>query len=242
MAQDGDSAHRAIHALKNATNKSIEEPKILQVSKPVWPTFQANFQSLLSDIHVQILSKDYCIESLLDNLKVEQPMQAYAPHNQPLINSTLFCAGYNVSYDFSADHFMRIHKNGLFRRMKATISDELRPYRINGGALCVGDSGGPLWVYNTGKKKMSTQKAVPVQMGVYSFMPWGTCSGAHETSFFGYIPQFLDWIFQYVPEEDVCKPWKLQWWNIIKASHFHLLYTVFLELSEDQKNVVDGRA
>ena len=161
---------------------------------------------LLSDIHVQILSKDYCIESLLDHLKVEQPLEVYKPHNQPLLDSTLFCAGYNVSYDFSADHFMRIHKNGLFRRMKATISDELRPYRINGGALCVGDSGGPLWVYNTGKKKMSTQKAVPVQMGVYSFMPWGTCSGAHETSFFGYIPQFLDWIFQYVPEEDVCKP------------------------------------
>ena len=80
------------------------------------------------------------------------------------------------------------------------ISDELRPHRINGGALCYGDSGGPLWVYDT-----TTQK-VPVQMGVYSFMPWGTCSGAHETGFFADIPQFLDWIFQYVPEEQVCKP------------------------------------
>ena len=154
---------------------------------------------LLTDQAVQILSKEYCIQSLIYNLRAETPHEVYKLHEEPKKLSTLFCVGFNHTYDLTSDHFVRIHNGGRFRRMKATISDELRPHRINGGAFCYGDSGGPLWVYDT------TQK-VPVQMGVYSYMPWGSCSGAHETGFFADVPQFLDWIFQYVPEDQVCKP------------------------------------
>ena len=53
---------------------------------------------------------------------------------------------------------------------------------------------------------------IPVQMGVYSFMPWGTCTGTHDQSYFGNVVKYLDWIFQYVPEEQVCKGvWGTGW-------------------------------
>ena len=38
----------------------------------------------------------------------------------------------------------------------------LRPQRINRGAFCYGDSGGPLWVYDD-----KNDDKVPVEMGVY---------------------------------------------------------------------------
>ena len=90
-------------------------------------------------------------------------------------------------------HFSNMHYylQSLFRKIKRRpISAEelrpLRPQRINGGAFCYGDSGGPLWVYG------DKNDDIPVQMGVYSFMPWGTCTGTHDQSYFGNVVKYLD--------------------------------------------------
>ena len=121
----------------------------------------------------------------------------------PLKWIPFFCAGFNHTYDFSHDKFVELMSGWEFREInrRPILSRPLRPHQINGGAFCYGDSGGPLWVYDD-----KNDDKVPVQMGVYSFMPWGTYTGAHEPSYFGNVVKYLDWIFQYVPEEHVCKP------------------------------------
>lgn len=138
----------------------------------------------------------------MENLRVEQPHAYYHLHDDPGLLSSTFCAGFNHTYDFIHDKFVELMAMSEFRPTLEQAA-ELRPYRINGGGFCYGDSGGPLWVYL--KNGYDKNDDIPVQMGLYSYMPWGTCTGAHEPSYFGAVAMFLDWIYQYVPEWQVCK-------------------------------------
>ena len=56
----------------------------------------------------------------------------------------------------------------------------VKPYNIDGGPACFGDSGGPLWKAVTDNK---TNKKVPVLIGVFSFTLWGTCHGTQVNKF-----------------------------------------------------------
>ena len=104
------------------------------------------------------------------------PYLNYEKFDTPAIQSLLLCVGYNHSYDLMKDHFLSLEPGGIFRQIAPKMDVKLRPHRINGGAFCYGDSGCPLWVYADKNKK-----DIPVQMGVYSYMPWGTCTGRVPT-------------------------------------------------------------
>ena len=60
--------------------------------------------------------------------------------------------------------------------------NEIKKHYINGGPNCFGDSGGPLWRTVDAHSKLENdtikKKNVPVLVGVFSFLLWGTCYGA----------------------------------------------------------------
>ena len=60
--------------------------------------------------------------------------------------------------------------------------NEIKKHYINGGPNCFGDSGGPLWrtveAHSNLKNGSQKKKNVPVLVGVFSFLLWGTCYGA----------------------------------------------------------------
>ena len=71
---------------------------------------------------------------------------------------------------------------------------------MDGGPTCFGDSGGPLF------RLLETKGGVvvPVTIGVFSFVLWGTCQGEAEPGYYGRLRPFTDWVKRYVPEEEVC--------------------------------------
>ena len=65
-----------------------------------------------------------------------------------------------------------------FQELVFKSNKQIKKSYINGGPNCFGDSGGPLWravTVDSGGKK---EKKVPVLVGVFSFLLWGTCYGA----------------------------------------------------------------
>ena len=60
--------------------------------------------------------------------------------------------------------------------------NDIKKHYINGGPNCFGDSGGPLWRFVEAESKLENEstkkKKVPVLIGVFSFLLWGTCHGA----------------------------------------------------------------
>ena len=60
--------------------------------------------------------------------------------------------------------------------------NDIKKHYINGGPNCFGDSGGPLWRTVEAESKLENEstkkKKVPVLIGVFSFLLWGTCHGA----------------------------------------------------------------
>ena len=80
--------------------------------------------------------------------------------------------------------------------------NNIRPHYVDGGPGCFGDSGGPLWRQVTDEK---TKTVVPVLVGVFSYLLWGTCHGAQEPKFYGQVASIKDWINQYVPIEQTCE-------------------------------------
>ena len=80
--------------------------------------------------------------------------------------------------------------------------NNIRPHYVDGGPGCFGDSGGPLWRQVTDEK---TKTVVPVVVGVFSYLLWGTCHGAQEPKFYGQVASIKDWINQYVPIEQTCE-------------------------------------
>ena len=87
-------------------------------------------------------------------------------------------------------------QNQIFEKSNAQ-----RTY-FDGGPGCFGDSGGPLWreVYDS----QSHQK-VPVLVGVFSYLLWGTCHGSHSPKYYGRVVPITDWIKQYVAQNQMCE-------------------------------------
>ena len=73
---------------------------------------------------------------------------------------------------------------------------------FDGGPGCFGDSGGPLWREVFDKK---TNRKVPVLVGVFSFLLWGTCHGSQNPKYYGRVSSVVNWIKKYVPEEQICE-------------------------------------
>ena len=78
----------------------------------------------------------------------------------------------------------------------------LQQYYVDGGPGCFGDSGGPLWrdVYD-----IESNTTVPVLVGVFSYLLWGTCHGSQEPKYYARVSSITDWIYQYVPKEQTCE-------------------------------------
>jgi len=68
----------------------------------------------------------------------------------------------------------------------------IKPYNVNGGPSCFGDSGGPLWQLR--QKRDGTK--VPVLIGVFSFMLWGTCTGRADPGYYVKVADLHDWILK----------------------------------------------
>ena len=80
-------------------------------------------------------------------------------------------------------------------------NSKLKSHYTDGGPGCFGDSGGPLWreVYDE-----ASGNKVPVLVGVFSYLLWGTCHGSQEPKYYGRIKSITDWIYKYVPKEQTC--------------------------------------
>ena len=81
-------------------------------------------------------------------------------------------------------------------------NNNIRPQYVDGGPGCFGDSGGPLWRQVIDEK---TKTEVPVLVGVFSYLLWGTCHGTQEPKYYGQVTSIKDWINQYVPLEQTCE-------------------------------------
>ena len=42
-------------------------------------------------------------------------------------------------------------------------------------------------------------------VGVFSYLLWGTCHGAQSPKYYGKIVPIINWIKQYVPENQICE-------------------------------------
>ena len=65
-----------------------------------------------------------------------------------------------------------------FQELVFKSNKNIKKSYINGGPNCFGDSGGPLWRAVTVDSDGKKEKKVPVLVGVFSFLLWGTCYGA----------------------------------------------------------------
>ena len=154
---------------------------------------------------IDVLSDEFCAKKLEANLKIEQPHADFSTNKSkylPLLErSGMFCIGNNVSKDYSNDLFYFPDKKTIGYLKKDEIQPllneipELKQYHVNGGPSCFGDSGGPAWVSDNG---------VPVQIGVFSFVLWGSCKGNQDPGYHQSVEHSLDWILKYVPEKEVC--------------------------------------
>ena len=156
-------------------------------------------------MEIDVLSDEFCAKKLEANLKIEQPHSDFFTNKSkylPLLEqSGLFCIGNNVSKDYSHDLFYFSDKKTIGCLKKDEIRPllneipELKQYHVNGGPSCFGDSGGPTWVSDDG---------VPVQIGVFSYVLWGSCKGNQDPGYHQSLEHSLDWILKYVPEKEVC--------------------------------------
>ena len=49
-----------------------------------------------------------------------------------------------------------------------------------------------------------SNKLVPVLVGVFSYLLWGTCYGTQELKYYDDVKEVVPWIYKYVPEEETC--------------------------------------
>ena len=144
-------------------------------------------------IELDVLSNEYCVDKLGDNLAVEQPNVEKGEYKDLLEKFLVFCTGKNYTRKFDKDLFVDENGESLESPGQKILSDiraKLGGNLINGGPACFGDSGGPAYTV--------TRDGTPVQVGVFSFMLWGTCQGAAEPSYFVRVKEILDWIKLYV--------------------------------------------
>jgi len=162
----------------------------------------------ISITRVNILDRKYCIDKLMDNLNVEQPdVKVDDLENLP----KQFCIGRKkeVPLDtklfyrqntLKGSPFLKIEKsNENVKEQMKKILEKANPDNtetIDGGPNCFGDSGGPIF--------RVSEKNETIIEGVYSYMLWGTCRGRKEPSYVMELSHLHDWIFQNVPEKDIC--------------------------------------
>ncbi|XP_071747792.1 uncharacterized protein [Lepeophtheirus salmonis] len=160
-------------------------------------------------IKVDLLPGDVCDEMLGANLRVEQPHIKVEEFTGSKEKYSVFCAGQTHKYHYEMDSFFKKSSSGSFTEVNSTNEridkllkmNQFTKEYLKGGPNCFGDSGGPIWKYSTIKK---SRKVGPVLVGVFSFMLWGTCLGRQEPPFYGRVKTKLDWIYQYVPKNEVC--------------------------------------
>ena len=160
-------------------------------------------------IAVKLLSKEYCVDKLEDNLKVEQPLVQREEFADLFGTHKVFCIGQNMTVNISGHSLYETHDgSGRFRKvtdkrnrtllMTQLMSRQImKNHTVNGGPSCFGDSGGPLFTV-TGDGKV-------VLLGVFSFMLWGTCRGRDEPSYYVRVEDNVQWLMKYVSREEICE-------------------------------------
>lgn len=159
------------------------------------------------DMSTSILEDKYCVDKLEANLLVEQPKTKRESYDPLLEKSNVFCVGRNYTRNFKEDLFYKVDgtKNVVTNPTQEMIRQlstkgKINPHPIDGGPSCFGDSGGPFWRMVPHKEKGH----IPVLVGVYSFMLWGTCIGQNEPGYYGRVKHYINWILEYVPKDQVC--------------------------------------
>ena len=51
----------------------------------------------------------------------------------------------------------------------------------------------------------ATGKQVPVLVGLFSYLLWGTCQGVQDLKYYDDIQAIVPWIYKYVPKDETCQ-------------------------------------
>ena len=86
----------------------------------------------------------------------------------------------------------------MYKEPKSKLKNEY----IEGGPGCFGDSGGPLW---RNVKDPRTNYEVPVLVGTFSYLLWGTCHGTQDLKYYDEVKDIVDWIYTHVPKSETCQ-------------------------------------
>jgi len=163
---------------------------------------------------MEFLTEDFCVEKLADNLKVEQPEVRKSEFASLSRGAGIECVGQNHTHNFDQDGFFMRSKNGSVEELSSLSKWELAQHvlasngstslhNVDGGPVCFGDSGGPLFRLAPTRDG----KLAPVITGVFSFILWGTCQGRAEPGYFGSVGFAEEWLKRYLPDDgSIC------WW------------------------------
>jgi len=156
----------------------------------------------LTAFKVNKLKREYCVDKLMENLKVEQPEVTRTDvDNLP----KQFCVGRRSKVKFDDKEIYSQQSKKNFKKITGGVTDSILDIlreddpenveTIDGGPACFGDSGGPVF---------SMEGKTPVLEGVFSFMLWGTCRGRKEPTYYNKVSHFLSWITKHVPKKMLC--------------------------------------
>ncbi|TRY80097.1 hypothetical protein TCAL_17094 [Tigriopus californicus] len=142
---------------------------------------------------VSVFDADKCVYEMGQNLKIEQP-SVQPEEYRDLQRANLFCVGINHTNELD-ESIYRLNLDGRLSKIsrdsvraqlqaKLTETGDIQTHFLEGGPGCFGDSGGPAFRVMTDPV---TNRKVPVLMGVFSFMLWGTCGSREEPSYYGHL-------------------------------------------------------
>lgn len=115
----------------------------------------------------------------------------------------LICTGRVSKRDWSKENFFQQIDGQRFHRLEVTEqlirsavdSGTIYEYTVEGGPNCHGDEGGPLF---------RVANFRPVLVGIFSFVPWGKCTGKEDLAFHMDIKYHMAWLARYAAEDGWC--------------------------------------
>merc|ERR1711915_188018 len=153
------------------------------------------------------LNEQFCIDRLRENMQVEFPMVSESEYSS-LDDMNVLCVGKNDTNELEeSPAYQQLGEGDQFdpvpldteKRKLILAENPKHQFLIDGGGACFGDSGGPLF-----KMVKDGYHEKPVLLGVMSFLLWGACKSMFEPTYFTRVHRFVDFIKNYVPEDELC--------------------------------------
>jgi len=148
--------------------------------------------------------QEFCVDQLINNLRVEQP-EVTLENIDDLPRQ--FCFGRNTTVDLSSQHFYIQKSKNKFSKLEGRLDQNIvtalskanpgNVEAIDGGPNCFGDSGGPVF-------SPADDSGDIILEGVFSYMLWGTCRGRSEPSYAIQLSTYYDWILRHIPKKEIC--------------------------------------